>query len=288
MIKIAKRSSTITFAIVSFFFSIFPEVLFSNIPTRFEKFVSSFIDFIGWNLTVTEVCVVCNRILFVAIVWCIVLVFYLIYIGIRKSVTIENRDCKIKVQYGNILKCKKCKRVINFDECYTTELGQKPYQIKPTSICGQYLSVNSSINVKHLLEQANIKPSVRKSKHQKKERYDSGTILPNGDDLLLAFAPLNENGLGVFPSYQMYVDSLFRLWQELDKYYCQKDVCVPVLGSGICRFGEGSGGSLSQQELLDIMIWSYKMSPFKIKKPCTLKIICQKKEGFSLNEIDTK
>lgn len=46
------------------------------------------------------------------------------------------------------------------------------------------------------------------------------------------------------------------------------------------------GASLSQQELLNIMIWSYKLSPHKIKAPYKLRIICKKSDGFSLNEID--
>ena len=287
LIKLLKRSSTVAFAIVTAILSFVPENTFSKTHTWFEKIAESF-DIICHNFTETEVCIVCNRILLVVIVWIIVSIIYGLYFWRRKSVTIENKDCIIKVQYGDLLKCKKCKRVINFDECYTTEVGQMPYQIKPTSICGQYLSANTSVNIGQLLEQAKIKAAVRKSKCQKKDRYESGTILPNGDDLLLAFVPLDESGTGVFPSYQKYVDSLSLLWKELDKYYCQKDVCVPILGSGISRFGEGSGGSLTQQELLDIMIWSYKMSPYKLKKPCMLRIICQSKEGFSLNDIDTK
>lgn len=40
------------------------------------------------------------------------------------------------------------------------------------------------------------------------------------------------------------------------------------------------------QELLNIMIWSYKLSPHKIKAPYKLRVICKKSDGFSLNEID--
>lgn len=33
---------------------------------------------------------------------------------------------------------------------------------------------------------------------------------------LLAFAPLDETGRGVFPTYKEYLDHLFIIWQELD------------------------------------------------------------------------
>lgn len=285
--KALKCSCTWALSFVVTVFAFVPEDVFSVSHTFLEKFVCSF-NFVYKYCSKSEVCIVCNRVLLVLIIWLVVSVFYLIYLKLRKSVAIENDDCKIVVEYGDILKIGNCKKVINFDECYTTEVGQAPHQIKPTSLCGQYLSANPNINISQLLEQANIKPARAKSKYQRKDRYESGTILSKGDDLLLAFVPLNESGLGVFPSYKDYVDSLTLLWQEVDKYYCQEDVCVPILGSGISRFGNGSGRCFSQQELLDIMIWSYKMSPYKLKKPNKLRIVCNKSEGFSLNRIDAK
>ena len=38
---------------------------------------------------------------------------------------------------------------------------------------------------------------------------------------------------------------------EIDKYYAQKDVCMPILGSGVTRI---DGVSITQQELLDIIV----------------------------------
>jgi hypothetical protein len=41
----------------------------------------------------------------------------------------------------------------------------------------------------------------------------------------------------------------------------------------------------NQQELLDVIIASYRLSPKKMKRPFTLHIVCKKCEGFSLNDI---
>lgn len=76
---------------------------------------------------------------------------------------------------------------------------------------------------------------------------------------------------------------LDEMWKQIEVHCSQTDVCVPILGSGLTLF---EGASLSQQELLNIMIWSYKLSPHKIKAPYKLRIICKKSDGFSLNEID--
>ena len=76
------------------------------------------------------------------------------------------------------------------------------------------------------------------------------------------------------------------LWRELENHYSQKDVCIPILGAGITSFDGGSGASVSQQDLLDMMIWSYKLSSHKIKAPHRLRIVCKKNSGFTINNID--
>ena len=101
----------------------------------------------------------------------------------------------------------------------------------------------------------------------------------------MAFAPLDENGRGVFSSRDDYLACLCRLWKEIDKYYGQKDVCIPLLGAGITRFDNASGASYSPQELLDIIILSYKLSSHKIKSPQKLRIICKRSNNFSLDKI---
>jgi hypothetical protein len=62
-------------------------------------------------------------------------------------------------------------------------------------------------------------------------------------------------------------------------------VCIPILGSGITRFEDKL---LTQQELLDIILASYKLSSHKIKPPYQLHIVCKKGDDFSLNRIGEK
>ena len=46
-----------------------------------------------------------------------------------------------------------------------------------------------------------------------------------------------------------------------------------------------NGEILSQQQLVDMIIASYKLNPYKIKLPNSLRIICKKNDEFSLNKI---
>ncbi|MGN1026565.1 MAG: macro domain-containing protein [Faecousia sp.] len=83
-----------------------------------------------------------------------------------------------------------------------------------------------------------------------------------------------------------YLQCLDLLWRELENHFSEKDVCVPILGAGTTSFDGGSGASISQQDLLNMMIWSYKLSSHKIKAPHKLRIVCKKNSGFSINRID--
>ena len=102
----------------------------------------------------------------------------------------------------------------------------------------------------------------------------------------MAFAKLDDKGKGRFFTRDEYLQCLDLLWRELENHYSEKDVCVPILGAGTTSFDGGSGASVSQQDLLNMMIWSYKLSSHKIKAPHRLRIVCKKSRGFSINNID--
>ncbi len=223
---------------------------------------------------------ICRLLIFV-VVFIICTIFGLLIRSVWRRRRFRGKNYTIIVQYGNLFKKKKCKKIINFDECFTTKVGESPSAIKPDSVCGQYLLANPNLNIKKLITDCGLKPIKKKSEYQKQDSYKPGSIVPNGDYLLMPFAKLNNDGLGEM-SYDEYLMCLETLWKDINKYYGSKSVCMPILGSGRTRF---DGVQLSQQELLDIMIESYKLSRTKIKLPYKLYIICRKSENFTLNQI---
>ena len=284
MIDFIKKSITAAFAAVTGIFTFVPESFFAS----HEWITQEILNQCKWisGLSATEVNVVISRLACFLLVWVATSAAYALFLALRRWITIRGENYSIRVEYGNILKKKNCKRVINFDECFTTQVGDKTADIKPTSICGQYLMAHPDLDVQALIDAANIVPAQEKSRYQQKTRYDSGTIVPNGDDLLMAFAKLDEKGKGRFFFRDEYLQCLDLLWRELENHYSQKDVCIPILGAGITSFDGGSGASVSQQDLLDMMIWSYKLSSHKIKAPHRLRIVCKKNSGFTINNID--
>lgn len=282
MINFIFKSVAMAFAIVTGIFTFVPETFFG----KYEWITQVTLEQGGLSrVDAQDVNIVISRLACFLLIWIVTSLLYMSFLKLRRWVTIKGQNYSIRVEYGNILKKKNCKRVINFDECYTTQVGNATADINPGSICGQYLTLHSDLNVQQLIEAAQITPARSKSKYLHKTRYDSGTIVPNGDDLLMAFAKLDERGKGRFFSRDEYLACLDLLWKELENNYSEKDICVPILGAGTTSFDGGSGASISQQDLLDMMIWSYKLSSHKIKAPHKLRIVCKKSSDFSINNI---
>lgn len=284
MIDFIKKSVALAFAFVTGIFTFVPESFFGKHEWVTQETLEPSKRF--GHLDAQDVNTIISRLVCFLLVWVVTSLLYMGFLKFRRWVTIKGANYSIRVEYGNILKKRKCKRVINFDECFTTQVGNTTADINPDSICGQYLALHPDLDVPRLIETAQITPARSKSKYQHKTRYNSGTIVPNGDDLLMAFAKLDERGKGRFFSRDEYLACLDLLWKELEYNYSEKDVCVPILGAGTTSFDGGVGASISQQDLLDMMIWSYKLSSHKIKAPHKLHIVCRKNSAFSINNID--
>ena len=276
-----KKSTVATSTIISAVFTFVPEGMFEKLPANNQRILKC----LGWFTGHTqEASIIINRLIALVITFIFSMIVIAICLLIKRKVTINGDNYIIEVKYGDILKQKHCKKVINFDECYTTAVGQAPGDIKATSICGQFLSVHPGLDMASLIANTGISPKQEVSCYNGKACYEPGTLIPYGDYLLMAFAKLEADGRGRL-SRDEYLSCLNMLWKEIDKYYGQEDVSIPILGAGITRFESGSGASIPQQELLDLIIGSYKLSSCKIKKPYKLRIICKRVDDFSINRI---
>jgi hypothetical protein len=267
MLKFLKKSNAWALSITTVIFTLVPETIFGKCKLPVN--------------TSGEVNIILIRILSFIAALVMSVIVNAIFLICRRSIRIKGGNYSIQIRYGDLFKMLTCKKIIPFDECFTTNVGNAPSNINPDSVCGQYLKDNPIRDMQFLIDNAQLKQAKSKSKYQSKERYDSGKLVPHGDYLLMAFAKLDKNGLGIL-SRNEFIDCLSILWEEIDKYYGQKDVCIPVLGSGVTRM---DGTSLTQQELLEIIIGSYRLSSRKIKPPCQLHIVCKKRDDFSLNKI---
>lgn len=257
--------STTAYGIISAIFMLVPEDVFKLGLIQCE-----------WH---DSAIIIANRIFFSAVILVTANFIYNYCYKNKTSVTIADKNNIIRIEYGDLTKIESGLKVINFDECFTTTVGTRPQDVKPDSVCGQYLTLYPIEDMNSIIQAAGIQ-SVGVSRYNNQLKYESGTLIKKDDYFLMAFAKLDEKGRGTM-NYGQYLECLDKLWQELDLYHGTDDVYVPVLGSRITRFEK----ELTQQELIDVMISSYRLSPYKMKRPNILHIVCRRRDGFSLNNI---
>lgn len=99
------------------------------------------------GITDVELDTIISRIVCYAVVWVIVTLIY----AVRHSVTIKGDNYTIQVKYGNLLKETNCKKVINFDECYTTHIGPNPSDIKLHQFVASIFKVWEEVSIFKIL-----------------------------------------------------------------------------------------------------------------------------------------
>lgn len=111
-------------------------------------------------------------------------------------------------------------------------------------------------------------------------KFKLSTIFVFNDYLLTAFAKFDEHNKAVL-SMSEYIEFLINFWDRVNRVYAQKSVSVPIFGSGITRIKEHK--NISDEDLLKIMLWTFKLSEMKFKHPAKLSIIIHKDK---INKID--
>ena len=274
-----QKSCTWAFGVISVVLTFVPEDLFSGCQKI--KNISKAITKVWESCPVTsdELSSVIGRVIFFICIVLITVTYKCVHARFREKICINGRNYCIQVEYGDLL-LQRGWKVVSFDECFTTTVGIAPADIKSSSICGQYLTRYPITDMQQLITDAKLNPERERSEYNNQIRYKSGLLLQRDDYLLMAFAKLDRDGKGYFASRDEYLQALSVFWSELDKYYAQMDVCISVLGAGITRIGDVTP---TQQELVDMIIYSYKLSPHKIKSK--VRIICKRNKEFSLDRV---
>ena len=213
------RGSSVSYAIITAIFTIVPEDIFEN-------------GFISCDWSDSKIVLV-NRLFVCATVFILANCFYFSWRKFRKTVNISDSTCNIEICYGDITTISNGKKIINFDECFSTNVGDKPEDIKSKSVCGQYLKKYpiDIVEIKKLIKKTGVQP-VGKSKYKNKVAYASGTLIQRDDFLLMAFAKLDEKGLG-FHTYESYLECLDKLWEGLIVITALTMSMFPFWGRGL-------------------------------------------------------
>ena len=198
------------------------------------------------------------------------------------KISIDNSIVEVRV--GNIFEEEELK-VIAFNEYFDTLVNN--VVISERTLNGMYIKnvVQDVAEFDKLIENDESLMEKIIGTHQnrkvgKKKRYKLGTIFKHNDYLLTAFTKFDDENRA-FLYMNDYVNFLLNFWNEIDIVYNGRSISIPLLGSGITRFKEYN--SISDQELLELLIWSFKISRIKFTYPSKVSIIIHDSRSGKIN-----
>ena len=200
------------------------------------------------------------------------------------EVKLQINNSTVAVKTGDIFKEDDFK-VITFNEYFDTQVDNKI--ISEKTLNGIYLKelvenvdeLDNLINDDAHLEDRVIENNNYRS-FGKKKKYKLGTIFKHDDYLLTAFTKF-DNDNRAYLNMNDYINFLLNFWNEIDIIYAGRSVSIPLLGSGITRFKEYN--TISEQELLELLIWSFKISRIKFTYPSKVSVIVHDSKKDKIN-----
>ena len=214
----------------------------------------------------------------ITIIFAILLILLYCYIWVlsnkMKNISLIINNSKVEIKFGNIFNTNG-KKVITFNEYFDTCVDNEI--INKESINGQFINkkVSDILECDRIIENKlkdRNKKGIKNNRRRKgkKEKFKLGTTIKYDEEFLLtAFTKFNSENCAEL-SMSEYINCLIELWNELDILYSQDVVVIPLLGSGVTRFKENI---LTEQEILELILWSFKISKIKFSYPSKLCIV---------------
>ncbi|MBX4151802.1 macro domain-containing protein [Paenibacillus lautus] len=227
----------------------------------------------------------------------VLLLLVIVYIGtwihatLRRSIKLTINTSEIEVKFGDIFSEEADLKVVAFNEYFDTLVDEKV--ISSNSLNGIYIKKFYQGRVPDLDEIISLDPHLPEMIAYenverpigKKTSYRLGTICTADDYLLTAFSRF-DNSNKAYLEMNDYINCLLNFWNEIDRVYAGRTVALPVLGSGITRFRGYE--HISDQELLELIIWTFKVSRIKFTYPSKVKIVVWQDKREKINLLKLK
>lgn len=222
-------------------------------------------------------------IIFVAVLL-VIYVFLWISSNVMNDIKICINNSDVEIKCGDIFE-ENGQKVIAFNEYFDTIVDNK--LISEQSLNGILIKERIS-DIKALdevifksLKSRKIKGEFNQNKQSgKKEKYDLGTTIRYDKEFLFtAFSKFDEDNRAQL-TIEEYIECLFKMWNELDILYNQNVVVIPLLGTGITRF---KNYDITEQEKLEIILWTLKVSRVKFNYPAKICIVIHKDKKDKIN-----
>ena len=203
------------------------------------------------------------------------------------SVKIDIEGTEVNIKAGDIFEQEGLK-VIAFNEYLDTQVDEKI--IASNSLNGIFINrfFKDSIDKldehieKYDFEENKIDVNATR-RNGKKQKFKLGTLCIYEEFILTAFSKFDEKNKATLTMPE-YLEFLIKFWDEINNVYGQKSVTVPIFGSGITRIKEHK--SISDEDLLKIMLWTFRISEMRFKYPAKLTIVIHKNKIEKINLLD--
>lgn len=182
-------------------------------------------------------------------------------------------------------------KVIAFNEYLDTQVDDKI--ISSNSLNGIFINSHLDTSVvdldRHIenypFEDDDVVGENPERKSGKKKRFEIGAICVYEEYLLTAFSKFDDKNRARLTMPE-YLSFLINFWDRVNRIYAQKSVSVPIFGSGITRIKEHK--NISDEDLLKIMLWTFRISEMRFKYPAKLTIIIHPEKMDTINLLDIK
>lgn len=255
--KNVRNKFWIYFSIISGILSFI--LLFNIIPQEYNEYLKCF----GYSIF---------------ILLALIYVFLWIRANYLTNVKIDIDGSEVNIKSGDLFSQEGFK-VIPFNEYFDTLVNEEI--IASSSLNGiflkNYLPEGITKLDEFIIQKTDdddvINPNISRKLGGKSVKFKLSTILVYNDYLLTAFAKFDEHNKAVLTMPE-YIEFLINFWDRVNRVYAQKSVSVPIFGSGITRIKEHK--NIKDEDLLKIMLWTFKLSEMKFKHPAKLSIIIHK------------
>jgi len=208
-------------------------------------------------VTISDKYKICLGIVFLIIL--ILIFFYLLYRANHlDKIKLSINGLKVNIIYGDLFNSQGLK-LIPFNEYFDTLVDNviiAENTLNGKFIKKNYLTISDLDN--QILTALNGKAFITNNSRVlgKKNKYELGTTIEvENEYILTAFTHFDDENRA-YLSKGEYLLCLDNLWKEINRIYAQRDVSIPLLGSGISRIGN----DLNLQDYLEQIINSLKLS----------------------------
>jgi hypothetical protein len=222
------------------------------------------------------------------------LVFTYFFIWLRSKnlnkIEINIEGSTVLIKAGDIFTQEGLK-AIAFNEYFDTLVDNKI--ISENSLNGIFIQKNLDITPSSLdlyiknyfLDSKEISEECANRKRGKTKKYQIGTICLYKDYLLTAFSKFDVDNKATLTMPE-YLEFLINFWDKVNKIYAQQSVSTTIFGSGITRIKGHK--NISDEDLLKIMLWTFRISEMRFEYPANLTIVISEEKIKQINLLDIK